>query len=74
MTMKEEMKKRVLFYDSLIEGLGDVMQDIATAGYTNEEGKWVTPEWANDALKKVVLARIELQEVYKMFCDIPIVN
>ena len=64
---KDALLSRFGGYDTVIDELGDALQNIALAGNFGEDGKWQEPEWKLATLQAVAMARQELQELHALY-------
>ena len=65
--MDREVMTKVMNFDVIIDDLGDVLQFLAALDTTNtnKENEWVTQNIIMDLLKKVAVARMEIQELFQ---------
>lgn len=53
-------------YDTFIEEIPDVIQEISLAGYDGEDGDWHRIEWKQDIVFILARIRCSLQELVEM--------
>lgn len=75
--MEKEVMMKVMNFDVIIDDLGDVLQFLAALDttHTNKENEWVTQNLIMDLLKKVAVARTEIQDLHQqMEMSLPYIN